>query len=89
MHEETPDHGTSPTRRVHIIFGSKFRELQVPFANALAIYKRNHLGIDFQYMTSKMLLQLNWTVEEMVNWLLNCDFHFILTHIHQGKHFYL
>ena len=27
---------------------------------------------------------LSWSPDQLVNWLLNSDYHFILSHVHQG-----
>ena len=36
-------------------------------------------------LTVSLVKSYLWTPENLVNWLLDCDVHFITAHVHQGK----
>ena len=36
-------------------------------------------------LTVSLVKSYLWTPEDLVNWLLDCDVHFITAHVHQGK----
>ena len=40
--------------------------------------------VEISYITTKDIKVMNWTPKILVDWLLSCHIHFILSHIHQG-----
>lgn len=51
-------------------------------------YLRNNSSIDFQidvkYMYCDDIRSKKWSPADLVDWLLSSNYHFILTHVHQG-----
>jgi hypothetical protein len=40
--------------------------------------------VSILYCNIKMFKDYLWTPKDLIDWLLNSDVHFIITHIHQG-----
>ena len=53
-----------------------------PFHRATKVLNMDKVAII--YCNIKMVKDNNWSPKELVDWLLDCDVHFIITHIHQG-----
>ena len=73
---------------LHVFTGGKNGYQVEPFSNALAMVrtlsglKNVHLICEFQ--NNDQVRKLHWTPNNLVDWLIEADIHFILTHVHQG-----
>jgi hypothetical protein len=75
---------------INVFQGGDCANQYVPFITALTRFQRsNKYDIIVTIKKNKDVKEEKWTVKELVNWLLDCDIHFILTHIHQGIREYL
>ena len=72
--------------KIRVFSSSSSKELNTPFCDAFNKFKSNN-GDYFvvQFVDGFAAKCNNWSPADLVNWLLDCDCHFILTHIHQGK----
>ena len=73
--------------RIHV-FACKSSYQIGPFKAALKKLMKTHkqnitCPIDIEYKCIGDIPKV-WTPKNLINWLLDCDFHFILTHTHQS-----
>ena len=72
--------------RIHV-FTCKSGYQKGPFQTAikqlLNIHKHNIYFCHIDYKCIGEIPKL-WTPKDLIDWLLDCDFHFILTHTHQS-----
>jgi len=57
------------------------------FTMAISTFNALHctMFIICQCMTCKDVKDKKWGYKDLIDWLHNCDLHFILTHLHQGS----
>ena len=73
---------TTSVPLIHVFRGGKSSNQQEPFIEALNIFPSNKIII--KYMNVTDVKDLNWSPAQLVEWLLSCDVHFIIAHVHQG-----
>jgi hypothetical protein len=79
---------------VHVYCGGKAATQISPFTvavqNIKSLLKSEFSNVDIVlvYMFSKDLRPVDWTPDDLVSWLKSSDYHFILTHVHQGLDFW-
>jgi hypothetical protein len=61
----------------------------VPFKSAWFRSKLYTKGWTIEYMNTRYINESAWSPQNLVDWLLDSDVHFILTHVHQGIGKYL
>ena len=75
-------------KTVHVFTGGRCGVQLAPFKAAvtkLDLMSNHDYTFEFTYMSIWDLKhEEDWGPEDLVDWLLDCDFHFILSHIHQG-----
>lgn len=70
---------------IHVFQGGEYANQSIPFLAALTPFQRcGKFNFEIVFMTCKLIKEKKWTIKEFIDWLLDCDLHFILTHIHQG-----
>ena len=74
------------TVKIRVFRNLKGRQNEA-FSVALAnIKKISSCWCDFnvEYINKKSDIPFHWTPVELIDWILDSDFHFILTHVHQS-----
>ena len=79
---------------VHVYCGGIAATQVSPFTVAVQNIKSllksqfSDVTIVLVYKFCKDLRPLDWTPDDLVSWLESSDYHFILTHVHQGLEFW-
>ena len=68
----------------HVFKGVKDCELGMPFNVALREIQ-SIKTVEVLYVDTDDVKRKKWTPADLVQWLVQCDYHIILSHIHQGK----
>jgi hypothetical protein len=74
---------------INVFVGGKASNQNGPFFSALEIFKKKYTNSSISIQCNSLYVtdvrtNKNWNETSLVDWLLNCDAHFILTHIHQA-----
>ena len=69
----------------HVFQGIDRPELKMTFTRAVRDFEKIKANVSFIYVSTGFILKNKWTPKDLVDWLLHCDYHIILSHIHQGK----
>jgi hypothetical protein len=76
----------SGSKKIRVFTSSTTKELHTPFCKALNQFIRdNDKNFIVQFADGDLAKCNNWLPSDLVDWLLDCHCHFILTHIHQGN----
>lgn len=71
--------------KLHVFQGGEFGYQSTNFIIALAKFQNSgQFSFETEYITCKVIKEKRWTIRDLMDWLIDCDIHFILTHIHQG-----
>ena len=57
---------------------------KVAFASFKMSFNKN-VDIQIEYLGPKKIGERRWNPRQLVDWLLECDVHIILTHLNQGR----
>ena len=76
---------------VHVFLGGENSVQSIPFAGAkneaikhLVQARYEQFYCHFEEINVCMIKELGWGPQQLVDWLLCSDVHFILSHVHQG-----
>jgi len=83
----------SPAKRsnfivVKVVHGGDRSPQYEIFKVAFASFKMNfnkNVDIQIEYLGPKEIGERRWNPRQLVDWLLECDVHIILTHLNQGR----
>ena len=72
--------------KVHVYAGGRECPQLGPFQSVQHVFSQIlHVPVEIEILYKSDLRDRNWSPSELVNWLLESNFHFILTHPHQGN----
>jgi hypothetical protein len=80
----------SPVKRSNLVVvhgGDRSPQYQI-FKVAFASFEMNfnkNVDIQIEYLGPKEIGERRWNPSQLVDWLLECDVHIILTHLNQGR----
>ena len=68
----------------HVFQGIKSPELKYTFQKSQKMFERIEKNVSFIYINTEQIKKNCWTPKDLIDWLLEGDYHIILSHIHQG-----
>jgi hypothetical protein len=66
------------------VFAGNYNGIQVQPFMTTRIHADFADDIEYEFLYLPQIRRENWNPKKVVDWLLDCDVHFILTHMHQS-----